>query len=74
LIRWAIVLSALVLGGLLAEAHEAVTRHQPHVAESHQPHQAVSRSPHAAGTHAKPQKPPKHDTAHKAKPPKATKH
>jgi hypothetical protein len=74
LIRSAAACSALMLFGLLAEAHEDVIRHRPHAAESRKPHEAESRRPHAAVSHPKPQKPPKHETAHNAKPPKVPKH
>ncbi len=73
MIRSAIVCSALFLFGLMVEAHEAVVRRQPHVAESHKPHEALSRRPHAAVSHGKPQKPPKRQALH-AKPPKISKH
>ncbi len=73
MIRSAIACSALVLFGLNVDAHQAVVRHQPHVAESHKPHEALSRRPHAAVSHGKPQKPPKRQALH-AKPPKVSKH
>jgi hypothetical protein len=74
LIRSAAACSALILFGLLAQAHEGVIRHRPHAVESRKPHEAQSRRPHAAASHPKPQKPPKRETAHKAKPPKVPKH
>jgi hypothetical protein len=64
----------LLLFGLFAEAHQEVIRRSPHAAASHQPHDTVSRQPHPAGSHAKPARAPKHETAVHAKPPKATKH
>jgi len=74
LIPSAIACSALVLSGLLAQAHPDVTHHRPHAAESRKPHETTSRRPHPAASHPKPQKPPKRETAHKAKPPKVPKH
>jgi hypothetical protein len=62
-----------VLCGPLAEAHDVVIRHSPHAAESHKPHDASLHQPHATVAHAKPAKPPKHETAH-GKAPKVTKH
>jgi hypothetical protein len=74
LIRAAIACSALVLSGLVAEAHQAVTPHHAHAAESRKPHATESRKPHPAGSHPKPQKPPRRATAVHDKPKKATKH
>jgi len=74
MIRSAIACSVLVLFALLAEAHPTVVRHRPHPAESRKPHEAMSRRPHAAASHPKPQKPPKREAVHKAKPPKVPKH
>jgi hypothetical protein len=74
LIRCVTVFFALLLFGEFAEAHDAVTRHSPHAAESHKAHAAVSRQPHAATSHASPQKPPKRQTAHNANPHQVAKH
>jgi hypothetical protein len=73
MIRSAIACSALLLCGLLADAHPTVMRHRPHTAESHKPHDTSSRKPHAAASHPKPQRPPKHETAYHAKPKKTPK-
>jgi len=65
---------ALMLCAVAGQAHAPVVRHHPHSAESHKPHEAMSRHPHAAASHPKPQKPPKHQTGPRAKPPKVPKH
>jgi hypothetical protein len=74
LIRTAIAGFALGLFGLVAEAHEAVTHHSPHPAESHKAHASTSRKPHAVSSHPKPPKTAKHAVAMHAKPPKVPKH
>jgi hypothetical protein len=66
--------SALVLFVWMAQAHADIPRHQAHAAESRKPHDAISHSPHAAGSHPKPQKAPKHETARKGTHPKVAKH
>ncbi len=73
MIRSVIACAALIVFGLIADAHEAVVRRQPHVSESHKPHAALSRRPHAAVSHGKTQKPPKRQALH-AKPSKVSKH
>lgn len=74
MIRSAIACAALLLSGVLADAHQAVPRYRPHEAESHKPHEATRRHPHEVSSHPKPQKPPKHVAAKHAKPPKMPKH
>jgi hypothetical protein len=70
-----VAIGALLFGSVLAYAHEDVTRHHPHSADSHKPHEANSRKPHTVSSHAKPQKPPKHETAHSgARPHSVAKH
>jgi hypothetical protein len=67
----------LALAASVTEAaytHPSIPRHHAHAAESRSPHAAEKRKPHAADKHAKPQKPPKHQTALHQKPPKASKH
>jgi hypothetical protein len=66
--------SALLLSGLVAEAHPEVIHHRPHAAESRKPHEASSRRPHEAASHPKAKKPPKRESAHNVKPPKVAKH
>ena len=68
------VLFALMLSGLLAQAHAPVERRHPHEAESHKPHDAIARHPHEAASHPKPKKAPQHGKATKGTHPKVAKH
>jgi hypothetical protein len=74
LLRSAFTCTALLVSGLLAEAHEAAIQHHPHATEPHKPHEAPARHPHAAASHPRPQQPPKHANAHYAQAPKVPKH